>query len=208
MNKNSPYASITGCSFLFYEFQRFLPILIDSHSDLLLKEEIENNQILQVNSISSRKRFVIEFKRRYASVPARFWQVWQKMSEAGQRAGLLYAILKTYKLVFDFHFNVTVKKWNSIDHQLLKDDLLMEFNELSAKDKFVDDWSDATKNKCCSSYLTILRQSGLLDEKTNDLTPIKLDASEFAYYIRSGEEWFMEACLLYPYEINDIKNQL
>lgn len=31
------------------------------------------------------------------------------MSEAGQRAGLLYAILKTYKLVFDFHFNVTLK---------------------------------------------------------------------------------------------------
>lgn len=26
--------------------------------------------------------------------------------------------------------------------------------------------------------------------------------------IRSGEEWFMEACLLYPYEINDIKKQL
>ena len=48
----------------------------------------------------------------------------------------------------------------------------------------------------------------LLNEKTNELTAIKLDASEFAYYIRSGEEWFMEACLLYPYEINDIKNKL
>lgn len=204
----SPYTTITGCTFLYYEFGRILPLLMDANSESLLKDEIENNRVLQVNSIASRKRFVVEFKRRFASVPAVFWKIWQDMSEAGQRAGLLYAILKTYKLVFDFHFNVTLRKWNSIDHCLLKDDLLMEFNELSAHDDFVDSWSDATKKKCCSSYLTILRQSGLLDEKTNELTPIRLDASEFAYYIRSGEEWFMEACLLYPYEINDIKKQL
>lgn len=204
----SPYTTITGCTFLYYEFGRILPLLMDANSEALLKDEIENNRVLQVNSIASRKRFVVEFKRRYASVPAVFWRTWQDMGEAGQRAGLLYAILKTYKLVFDFHFNVTVRKWNSIDHCLLKDDLLMEFNELSAHDEFVDSWSDATKKKCCSNYLTILRQSGLLDERTNELTPVKLDASEFAYYIRSGEEWFMEACLLYPYEINDIKNQL
>lgn len=207
-NKKSPYTTITGCTFLFYEFQRMLPLLTDANSKSLLKDEIENNRVLQVNSIASRKRFVVEFKRRYAAVPAHFWQTWPNMSEAGRRAGLFYAILKTYKLVFDFHFNVTTKKWNSIDHKLLKEDLLMELNELSAHDEFVDSWSDMTKNKCCSTYLTILRQSGLLNEKTNELTAIKLHASEFAYYIRSGEEWFMEACLLYPYEINDIKNKL
>lgn len=204
----SPYTTITGCTFLYYEFGRILPLLMDANSDILLKDEIENNRVLQVNSIASRKRFVVEFKRRYASVPALFWKTWQGMSEAGQRAGLFYAILKTYKLVFDFHVNVAMRKWNSIDHTLLRDDLLMEFNELSAHDDFVDSWSDATKDKCCSNYLTILRQSGLLNEKTNELIPVKLDADEFAYYIRSGEEWFLEACLLYPYEINDIKSQL
>ena len=185
-----------------------LPLLMDVNAESLLKEEVENNRVLQVNSIASRKRFVVEFKRRYAAVSPLFWKAWQVMSEAGQRAGLLYAILKAYKLVFDFHFNVTLRKWNSVDHCLLKDDLLMEFNELSAHDALVDSWSDATKNKCCSTYLTILRQSGLLDENTNELTPIRLEASEFAYYIHCGEEWFLEACLLYPYEINDIKSQL
>ena len=101
-----------------------------------------------------------------------------------------------------------MRKWNSIDHSLMMDDLLMELNEISAHDEYVDSWSDAPKKKCCSCYLTILRQSRLLNEKSRELTPVKLDASDFAYYIRSGEEWFMEACLLYPYEINDIKRQL
>ena len=86
--------------------------------------------------------------------------------------------------------------------------IISSVNEISAHDEYVDSWSDATKKKCCSCYLTILRQSGLLNEKSSELTPVKLDASDFAYYICSGEEWFMEACLLYPYEINDIKNKL
>lgn len=204
----SPYTTITGCTFLYYEFRRMLPLLIDADAASLLRDEVENNRVLQVNSIASRKRFVAEFKRRYAAVSPLFWQSWQQMSEAGQRAGLLYAVLKTYKLVFDFHFNVTLRKWNAVDHRLQKGDLLMEFNELSAHDAYVDSWSDLTKAKCCSSYLTMLRQSGLLDETTHELTPIRLEASEFAYYIGSGEEWFLEACLLYPYEINDIKSQL
>ena len=210
MNKNnSPYsAAITGCSFLYYEFQRFLPILMAENSDKLLEEEVENNKFLQINSRKARRTIVLEFKRRYSAVPARFWESWSNMSEAGQRAGLFYAILKTYKLVFDFHFNITIKKWNSIEHQIQKSDIMMELNEISAHDEFVDSWSENTKSRCASAYLTILRQAGLLEGKDNELHPIKLDADEYSYYIHTGEEWFLDACLLYPYEINDIKSEM
>ena len=207
--QNSPYsAAITGGGFLFYEFKRILPLLLSEKSDQLLKDEIENNQILQINSFTSRKRFVAEFKRRFASVPIHFWQTWQGWSETGQRVGLFYAILKTYKLVFDFHFNVAMKHWNSVDHQLSKSDIMMEFNEIAAHDEFVDSWSDNTKDRCASAYLTILRQTGLLSEKTNTLQPIRPDDSELEYYFRKGEEWFLEACLLYPYEIQELKTKL
>ena len=210
MNKNnSPYtAAITGCAFLYYEFQRILPVLLSADSEEQLKEEIENNQILQINSRKARRTFVLEFKRRFASVPIHFWQTWQGWSETGQRAGLFYAILKTYKLVFDFHFNVTMKQWNSARHQLAKSDIMMELNEIAAHDEFVDSWSENTKSRCASAYLTILRQAGLLEGTDNELQPIKLDADEYSYYIHTGEEWFLDACLLYPYEINDIKSKM
>jgi hypothetical protein len=208
-NNNSPYtAAITGCSFLFYEFQRMLPLLLSEERDKLVSDEIENNQILQINSRKARRTFVLEFKRRFASVPVYFWDFWQNMSEAGQRIGLFYVIMKTYKLIFDFHINVTMKKWNSINHQILKSDIMMEFYEIASRDEFVNSWSDNTKSRCASAYLTILRQAGLLEEKTNTLKPIKLNSNEFAYYIRTGEEWFLEACFLYPYEIKDIKTQV
>ena len=207
-NNNSPYIAITGCSFLFYEFQRLLPIMMSADAEKLLKDEIENNQLFQVNSKVSRMRFVAEFKRRFNSVPLHYWQMWQGWSEMGQRAGLFYAILKTYKLVFDFHFNVAIRHWNSIDHKLDKPDVMMELNEIASHDEYVDSWSDNTKERSASQYLTILRQVGLLDEQTNQLQSIHPDTSELEYYIRSGEEWFLEACLLHAYEINDIKNSL
>ncbi len=210
MNRNnSPYtAAITGCSLQFYEFKRILPLLMDENSAQLLKEEIVNNNLMQVNSQKARSTFIGEFKRRYNAVPLAFWHDFNKMSENGQRIGLLYVILKTYKLIFDFHFNVTVKRWNSVERTVTKSDLKMEFNEISAKDAFVDSWTENTKDRCATQYLTILRQAGLLDEKTNELRSVRLEPSEYQYYFQNSEEWFLSACLLYPYEINDIKQNL
>jgi hypothetical protein len=206
---NSPYsAAITGCAFLLPEFERILPLMMQPDSERLLKDEVETNQIFQVNNRHARRTFVLEFKRRYNSVSLTFWQSWQGWSETGKRVGLFYAILKTYKLVFDFHFNVAIRHWNSIDHTLTKSDLMMEFNEIAAHDEFVDSWSDSTKNRCVSQYLTILRQVGLLTEKTNTLQSIRPDNDELAYYFRTGEDWLLDALLLYPYEINEIKSQL
>lgn len=210
INKNnSQYsATITGCAFLYNEFMRILPLLMDENATELLKDEVQNNHILQVNSQKARQTFLTEFKRRYYAVPTSFWTEFITTTESAQRAGLLYAILKAYKLVFDFHFNVTVKRWNSVDQTLHKNDIMMEFSELSSRDAFVDSWTEKTKDKCASQYLTILRQAGLLQEKTDELQPLHLEAADFEYYVRSGEDWFLEACLLYPYEVNNIKTQL
>lgn len=210
MNKNnSPYtATITGCAFLFNEFLRILPLLMSEKANELLKDEVKNNRLLQVNSQKARQTFITEFKRRYNAVPASFWVGLQDRNEKAQRVGLLYAILKAYKLVFDFHFNVTIKRWNSVDQTLRKNDIMMEFSELSSRDEFVDSWTDKTKDRCASQYLTILRQVGLLQEKTDELHPIHLTPTDYEYYIHNGEEWFLEACLLYPYEINEIKMKL
>ncbi len=206
--KNSPYtAAITGCPLLYYEFVRILPLLMDDNSEQLLKDEVINNNYLHVNSLISRKRFVAEFKRRYNSVPAMFWKEFINMNEQGQRMGLLYVILRTYKLIFDFHFNVTIKHWNSVNQSLTKSDIMMEFNELSARDAFVDSWSENTKDRCASQYLTILRQVGMMDVASGELKALQTEARNYDYYIQSGEEWFLEACLLYPYQINKIKSE-
>ena len=206
---NSPYsAALTGCSFMFFEFNRCLPILMDNDADKLLKKEIDENQILMVNSLSARKKFVLEFQRRYKSVPRTFWLWYVNLEERAQRAALFFVIMKTYRLVFDFHFNVARQKFFSITHEMTFNDVDMEFSEIASHDEFVNSWSDSTRKKCISTYLTIMRQVGMLDTKTNVLSPLLLNDSDYEYYLRCGEPWFLEACLLQQYEIDNIKSRM
>ena len=199
---NSPYtAAITGGGFLLEETKVLLPLLQSPDRIALLKDERVNNRLLKINAETSRKRAMAEIERRYDAMPPTFWNDFQQMDEEDQKAALFFVILKTYKICFDFHINVTLRKWNSISKSLVYDDIEMEFNEVSARDVFVDSWSDKTKRKVASSYLTVLRKVGILD-KDDNLHPIS--ASNFDYYIINGEQWFLEACLLQPYQIKEI----
>lgn len=203
---NSPYtAAITGGGFLFEETNALLPLLKSDDRESLLKDEKINNHILKINAETSRYRAIMEIARRYDAMPASFWDDYLAMTEDDQRIALFFVILKTYKICFDFHINVTMRKWNSISKSLVYDDIDMEFNEVSARDEFVDSWSDKTKRKVASAYLTILRKVGILD-KEDQLH--SLSASNFDYYLTIGEQWFLEACLLQPYQIDNIKKQL
>lgn len=203
---SSPYtAAITGGGFLFEETNALLPLLKSDERESLLKDEKVNNRLLKINAETSRYRAIMEIARRYDAMPASFWDDYQAMSEDDQRIALFFVILKTYKICFDFHINVTMRKWNSISKSLVYDDIDMEFNEVSARDEFVDSWSDKTKRKVASAYLTVLRKVGILD-KEDQLHSIS--ASNFDYYITIGEQWFLEACLLQPYQIEKIKNQI
>ena len=206
MYKESPYtAAITGGGFLFTETNALLPLLQSPDRESLLKDEKLNNRLLQINAETSRYRAIMEIARRYDAMPVSFWNDYQAMNDADQQVALFFVILKTYKICFDFHINVTMRKWNSISKQLVYEDIEMEFSEVSARDEFVDSWSDNTKRKVASAYLTVLRKVGILDKEDN-LHP--LSASNFDYYITNGEQWFLEACLLQPYQIDNIKKQL
>lgn len=206
---NSPYsAALTGCTFMFFEFNRCLPLLMEETADELMKKEIEENKLLMVNSISARKKFVLEFQRRYKAVPRTFWLWYVTLEEKAQRVALFYVIMKTYRLVFDFHFNVAKEKYFSITREITFNDVDLEFSQIASHDDFVNSWSESTRKKCIGTYLTILRQVGMLDYKTNVLSQLLLEPKDYEYYLRCGEQWFLEACLLQQYDIDNIKRAL
>lgn len=207
MNKiKSPYtAAITGGGFLYEETCILLPLLQSGNRESLLKDEALNNRLLQINSETSRKRNITEVSRRYDAMQSSFWEEFVKMDEDNRKVALFFVILKTYKICFDFHINVTLRKWNSISKRVELEDLMMEFNEISANDEFVDSWSDATKKRVASAYLTILRKIGMIGQD-NSLNAIS--CSNWEYYIQTGEMWFLEACLLQPYQLDNIKKTL
>ena len=205
----SPYsASLTACGLQFNEFNLMLPILLSDGRDALIKHEIENNDTLHINSHKSRQRVIAEYKRRVDAMPRDFWTWYLTLDEQAKRIALLYVILKTYRIAFDFHIKAVLRKWNSVVQTLAKPDLMMAFSEIAANDAFVDSWTDNTKDTVAKSFLTILRQVGMLDLFNAQLKPLKAQPQAYAYYLNHGEDWFLEACLLQTYEIEQIKSAL
>lgn len=187
------------------EMTAVLPLLMSDNADALLRDEKINNRLLKINTEQTRKKAITEFKRRYKAMPLSFWKDYLDMSPQAQNVAMFFVILKAYRICFDFQVNVVIKKWNSVSQSVTFNDVFMQMMEIAADDAFVDSWSDATKRKVVSTYLTILRKVGILDD-SDALHPVTLPDDEFAYYLTIGEPWFLEACLLQPYEIERIKD--
>ena len=197
---------MTGCSFMHNEMKAMLPLLLSPDADTLLKKEISENNILLIKSETSRKKAVLEFKRRFNAVPREFWEWFATVRESTQLWAMFFVNLKTYRIFFDFQVNVVLNNWNGISRTVTYNDILSEFYQISASNAFVDSWSKETKDRITSSFITLLHKVGLLDAKTSELRSPEVNEEEFAYFLKINEAWFLDACLLEPYVINRIKS--
>ena len=196
-------AALTGCSFMIDEMTACLPLLMDENSEELMRREVSESNILLMKSQQTRYRAAVEFKRRFAAVPADFWQKYLLMNRQQQLVAMYYVCLKTYRILFDLHINVALKKWKSANRKVTKNDAQNEIYEIAANDEFVDSWSDETKDRVASSFLTFMRRAGFLNE-TDTLQAPTLQPTDFRIYLELGDSWFLQACFLEEYEIKNI----
>ena len=205
---NSIYsASLTGCSFMLDEMTACLPLLMDDNSEELISREISESNILKMKSLQTRRRAFAEFKRRFEAVPLKFWERYQNMDKTQQQVAMYFVCLKAYRILFDLHINVALKKWSSANRIVTKRDAMAEIYEIASGDSFVDDWSDLTKERVASAFLTYMRKAELLDEKSMLQAP-RLNDNDYRIYIEMGQDWFLHACFLEPYEIQRIKESI
>lgn len=191
---------------MFNEMKAILPLFLSDDAESLIKQEITENNLLLIKSETSRKRAVSEFRHRFNAVPRSFWEWFNTVSETTQMFAMFYVNLKTYRILFDFQINVVLSNWNGISQSVTYNDVLSELYQISASDEFVDSWSEETKNKVVSWFVTLLVKVGLLNKKTSQLSSPLINEEEFAYFLKINEAWFLEACLLDPFVINRIKS--
>ena len=202
----SPYsASFTARALGYYEMESILPVMLDDSITDKVNILCQDSTHLQLTTLQSRKRVLSEMLVRFNSVDRSFWDRYVSLGEREKRLALLFVILKSYRLLFELQVNLVIPKYYSPDRVLTKNDVFAAISEVASRDEFVDSWSEDTRNRAASQYVTILRQAGLIDEATGELRePIVAD-EEFVYYVRIGEIWFLQACFLPGYRIEQIK---
>lgn len=204
--KNSPYsASFTARALGYYEMECILPVMLDDSISDKSRVLSQDSTHLQLSTLQSRKRVLAEMLVRFNAVDRSFWERYVTLGENEKRLALLFAILKSYRLLFELQINLVIPKYYSPDRVLTKNDVFAFISEVATRDEFVDSWSEDTRNRAASQYVTILKQAGLINERTGELCEPDVMDSEFAYYVRIGEVWFLQACLLPGYRVEQIK---
>jgi hypothetical protein len=153
---NSPYsAAFTAGSLMHAETNAILPLLMSADSDELIAEEIRNNNRLLINSEKSRQRKVAEIRRRFNICPNSFWALlWAVIRKPSSPSFSSLCALKTYKLLFDIHFNVTTRLWNQGKTTVELFDYEMAYEEIGSKDSFVDSLECVNQKRSASVFIS------------------------------------------------------
>lgn len=88
----------------------------------------------------------------------------------------LYAIMRTYRLVWEFMVGVIGRKYQTFDMSLTKHEIVAYLEGLRSQSDVVATWSDATLNKIRQVLTRCLVGTGYLTSpRSNELQPVLLD---------------------------------
>ena len=193
MKKESKYdANFTAGGLFYNEFSNLRDYLLDQNFEEVVNGDVEENRLLAINTLSARKRIVSEIIRRYKVVSPNFWIFFKGLNEPESKLALLFVCLKTYPIVFDLHFQVTVSKYKT-GMNLNEYDVQMRLDELSTMSTDVESWSDTTVKKINTQYRKALKDAGLFDGLVLR-RPNGINEVFWNYFKENDESWFLEAC--------------
>ena len=195
IDKSKKYdANFTAGGILYNEFIALKEILMSDQFIELIKIEEEQNNSIGIKTLGSRKRIISEIKRRYSQVSLDFWHNFFEWNEVEQKLGLFFLCLKTYQLVFDIHFEVTLKKFKT-GNKLEAYDIQMRIDEITSNDEEVSKWSEKTFNKINVQYRKAIKDIGLYNGTTLK-RETKAREIFWDYFKNNNESWFLEACFI------------
>lgn len=173
----SPYnAAITREQFLFYEVRITAKLLCEGLSADEVAERIVSDNLLQYPTEKSVRKMALACLRRLDALQEEtlVQAIAAQPSEVAKQI-CLYAMMKQYRLVWDFMISVVGEKYRLRDTSFGKIDLNVFFMRLQEQDDYVATWSDSTITKLKQVLAKALVDNGYIDSpKAGKLNPVLL----------------------------------
>lgn len=205
--KNTTYSatftSATGGLYI-REFNALRPLIDRPDFRAQLKKEVLENNYLQINAQSSRRKVINNLIPRIESAFEDFWHSFSDSQPQEQALMLFYLTLKTVPLVYDFHFGVTLPAWKGSGRTFDLFAYQMKIDELGNRFSNVAQWSDATRRQLIDIYKRILRDAGFLKEES--LIAPRIPDQFYFIFLQNKAPWFLEACFVSQTERERIIN--
>ena len=170
LRENSPYSAVlTREQFLFYETRTTAKLLCDGLSKEEVMYRIVKDNLFQYPTEKSVRRMVLACIRRLEAMEndLLITAIATQPSDVAKQI-CLYAMIRQYRLVWDFMLTVVGEKFRTLDMSFSRMELNMFFMRLQEQDNWVATWSDETITKLKQVLKKTLVENEYLDS-TNAL---------------------------------------
>lgn len=175
----SPYSAvITREHFLFYEVRTTAVLLNEGLSSEEVVERIVSENLFQYPTEKSLRRMANACLKRLSSIEddSLVEAIATEPSNVAKQI-CLYAMMKQYRLIWDFMITVIGEKYRSSDNTYGKIDLNSFFLRLQEQDDGVATWSDSTIVKLKQVITKTLVENEYLDNnRATKLNPVTINS--------------------------------
>lgn len=173
--ESSPYSAvITREQFLFYEMRTTAKLVAEGLNDEQVADRITSDNLFQYPTEKSVRRMALTCLRRLKALddPDLVAAIASQPSDISKQI-CLYAMMKQYRLVWDFMITVVGAKYENRDMSFSRMDFNVFMMRLQEQDDWVASWSDSTVTKVKQVLARILVDNEYLDSTTADhLNPV------------------------------------
>ena len=166
----SPYnAAITREQFMFYEVRTTAKLVIEGLNNNEVVERIVKDNLFQYPTEKSIRRMALTSLRRLDALEdcSLVEAIATQPSDVSKQI-CLYAMMKQYRLVWDFMLTVVGSKYRLLNTSFGKMDLNVFFMRLQEQDDWVASWSENTVTKLKQVLVKILVENEYLDSLNAD----------------------------------------
>ena len=177
---NSPYkgsAQITREHFLFYEMRTTARLMREGLKDDEVIDRIVEDNLFQYPTEKSIRQMARTCVSRLSGLGDEdlVEAVASQPSETAKQV-CMYAMMKQYRLVWDFMITVIGEKYRMQDFSFSQMDINVFFMQLQEQDDYVAGWSETTLKKIRQILIRVLAENEYLDNiKSDHINPVWLN---------------------------------
>ena len=177
---NSPYkgsAQITRNPFLFYEMRTTAKLIQEGLDDKDIINRIVAENLFQYPTEKSIRQMAKACVERLKGMgDETLIEAVASQSSVTAKQICLYAMMKQYRLVWDFMITVIGEKYRLQDFSFGQMDVNVFFMRLQEQDDYVAGWSENTVKKLRQILIRILKENDYLDTiKSDHIKPVWLN---------------------------------
>ena len=199
--------SYTAATLMLHETDEVMKRYLEYKDWDKVKDLVIEENIMQKQSVSSRKRVFAEIKRRIESLTSNQLEFVNEANSSDIRNLIFLSILKTYRFIFEFMAEVISKKVLMFDYKILNSDYETFFESKKYAVEQLENITEATQYKLKQVLFRILEEAMVIDNtKSKNILKPHLSGEVIELIVKDNLV-YLKAFLYTDYEIEKMKER-